>query len=64
MITVKRLIEILRTYPPGCAVRAYEGEDCGLVIEAPDGRSAWIRARDTESEDEQIETEMEDEKAG
>lgn len=55
MITVKRLREILAQLPDDGTCYAYEGEDTGLGIRYPDGGFSWIRARDTDKEDEQSE---------
>ncbi len=55
MITVKRLREILAQLPDDGACFAYEGEDTGLGIRYPDSGFSWVRARDTEQEDEQKE---------
>lgn len=53
MITVKKLRELLAALPADASCHAYEGEDTGIVVRGPEGSAWFIRARDSDSEDEQ-----------
>lgn len=55
MIKAKKLKELLARVPDEAVISAYEGEDTGLSIRMPDGTFQWIRAYDSEEEDDQPE---------
>ena len=53
MITVKKLKELLQHLPDNATISAYEGEDVGLNVNLILDHGLFIRAKDTDEEDNQ-----------
>lgn len=54
MILAWKLKQILVLVPDDARISAYEGEDVGLNIKMSPSKHLWIRARNTDKEDEQL----------
>ena len=56
MIKAKNLIEILKTIDGEAEVTVYEGEDTGInIYDKKNKVRLWIRAKESEEEDEYVE---------